>query len=72
MQASRRPSPGLMSAQNCFTSAAHALTFTALSDDRLAALGQVFEVRLEAVPDLASARLHPCAQRLGILQASAR
>ena len=31
MQASRRPSPGLVSAQNCFTSAAQALTFTALS-----------------------------------------
>ena len=39
---------------------------------RLAALGQVLEVRLEAGPDLASPRLHLCAQRLGITQASAR
>jgi hypothetical protein len=61
MQASTRPSPGLVSAQNCFTSAAQALTFTALSNHRLAALGQVLEVRLEALPDLAS-WLHPCAK----------
>lgn len=37
-----------------------------LKDDRLAALGQVFDVQLEAVPDLASARLNACAKRLGI------
>src|SRR3974377_235438 len=35
MQASRRPSPALVSAQNCFTSAAQALTFTAFSNTAL-------------------------------------
>src|SRR3974377_672094 len=35
MQASTRPSPGLMSAQNCFTSAAQALAFTTLSNTAL-------------------------------------
>jgi hypothetical protein len=35
-------------------------------------IGQVLEVRLEARPDLASPRLHPCAKCFGILQASAR
>ena len=42
-----------------------------LDQDVLALVGQVLDVRLEAIPDLASARLHPWALRLGILQASA-
>ena len=43
-----------------------------LEHHRLAGLGQVLEVRLDAVPDPASARLHPCALRLDITRASAR
>src|SRR6516165_12811658 len=35
MQASRRPSPGLTSAQNCFASAAQALAFTTLTNSAL-------------------------------------
>ena len=35
MQASRRPSTAFTSAQCCFTSAAHALTFTALTKTSL-------------------------------------
>src|SRR6187402_3349205 len=35
MQASTRPSPAWMSPQCCFTSAAHALTFTALTKTSL-------------------------------------
>ena len=42
-----------------------------LDQDVLALVGQVLDVRLEAFPDLASARLHPWALCLGILQASA-
>ena len=37
-----------------------------LEHHRLAALGQVLDVQLEAVLDLASPRLHACAKRLGI------
>ena len=43
-----------------------------LEDDGLTAVGEVFDMRLEAVPDLSSARLNACAQRLGITHASAR
>src|SRR3974377_2038739 len=35
MQAAMRPSPGLVSAQNCFTSALQALAFTTLSNTAL-------------------------------------
>ena len=42
-----------------------------LEQHRLAIVGEVREVRLEAVLDLASSSLHPWARRLGILQASA-
>ena len=42
-----------------------------LDQDVLALVGQVLDVRLEAFPDLATARLHPWALCLGILQASA-
>ena len=42
-----------------------------LDQDLLALVGQVLDVRLEAVPDLTSTGLHPWALRLGILQASA-
>ena len=41
-----------------------------LDQDLLALVGQILDVRLEAFPDLASARLHPWALCLGILQAS--
>src|SRR6516225_8994209 len=42
-----------------------------LEQYRLAVVGQVLDVRLEAVLDLPSASLHSWALRLGILQASA-
>ena len=42
-----------------------------LDQDPLALVGQVLDVRLEALPDLASPRHHPWAECLGILQASA-
>ena len=42
-----------------------------LDQDVLALVGQVLDVRLEAVPDLASSSLHSWTLRLGITQASA-
>jgi len=42
-----------------------------LEQNCLAVIGQVLDVRLEAVLDLASASFHPGALRLGIFQASA-
>ena len=48
MQASTRPSPASVPAQCCFTSAAQAFGIHSLEHHRLAALGQILEVRLEA------------------------
>jgi hypothetical protein len=63
-----RPSPGSVPAQYCLTSSAQALTFTALDQHRLAVVGKVLDVRLEAVLDLASPSLHPGSPPLSVLR----